>query len=89
MQEQKISQFNSIKLLEYLDKQGIKGIGQTSWGPTTFVITESQAQAEAITDRLRDYMQSRSTETQILEDAEKIDFLIVKGDNQGAVVASD
>ena len=89
VQEQKISRFNSIKLLEYLDKQGIKGIGQTSWGPTTFAITESQAQAEAITDQLRDYMQSRNTETEISEYAEEIDFLVVKGDNQGAVVASD
>ena len=89
VQEQKISRFNSIKLLEYLDKQGIKGIGQTSWGPTTFAITESRAQAEAIIDRLRDYMRYLSTETEISEDAEEIDFLVVKGDNQGAVVASD
>ena len=34
-------------------------------------------------------MRSRSTETEILEEVEEIDFLVVKGDNQGAVVASD
>ena len=89
VQEQKISRFISIKLLEYLDKQGIRGIGQTSWGPTIFAITENQAQAEALKAELKDYMQCHGSETEIPVDAEKIDFLIIKGDNQGAVVVSD
>ena len=89
VQEQKISHLNSAKLLEYLDKQGIKGIGQTSWGPTTFAIVESQAQAEALKAQLMDYVQScRQAEPEV-SDSKEIDFLIVKGDNQGAVVASE
>ncbi len=89
VQEQKISRFNSIKLLEYLDKQGIKGIGQTSWGPTVFAIAENQAQAEALKARLKDYVRCHGGKTETSGGAEKIDFLIVKGDNQGAVVVSD
>ena len=89
VQEQKISRFNSTKLLEYLDKQGIKGIGQTSWGPTIFAITKNQAQAEALKARLEDYLRCYGGETATSEDAGNTDFLIVKGDNQGAVVISD
>ncbi len=89
VQEQKILRFNSVKLLEYLDKQGIKGIGQTSWGPTVFAITENQAQAEALKAGLEDYVRSHDTETEVPKDAEEIDFLIVKGNNQGAVVVLD
>ena len=89
VEEQKISRFNSMKLLEYLDKQGIKGIGQTSWGPTAFAITENQAQAEALKAELKDYMRSHATETEAPEDVEKIDFLIVKGDNKGAAIVLD
>ena len=89
VQEQKISRFNSMKLLEYLDKQGIKGIGQTSWGPTLFAITKNQAQAEALKTELEDYVRCHGSKTEAPENAENIDFLIVKGDNQGAVVVSD
>ena len=88
VQEQKISRFNSIKLLEYLNKQCIKGIGQTSWGPTVFSIMENQTQAEALKTRLKNYLRSHGTETEASEDAEGVDFLIVKGDNQGAVIVS-
>ena len=90
VQEQEISRFNPAKLLEYLNKQGIKGIGQTSWGPTAFAIVESQAQAEVLKARLMDYVQSHcQTEPDALKAGKEIDFLIVKGDNKGAVVASD
>ena len=90
VQEQKTSVLISEKLLEYLNKQGIKGTGQTSWGPTTFAIVESQAQAEALKALLIDYVQSRcQVASTVLEDNELMDFLVVGGDNRGAVVVSD
>ena len=90
VQEQKTSAINSEKLLEYLNKQGIKGTGQTSWGPTTFAITESHAQAEVLKAELIDYLCAlHQREDALSKDYEAIDFLIVKGDNRGAVVASN
>ena len=90
VQEQKTSSLNPEKLLEYLNKQDIKAIGQTSWGPTTFAITESQAQAEALKALLLDYVRShRQDAPATLKDKEAIDLLIVGGDNRGAVVVSD
>ena len=87
--QQKNAIINTEKLLEYLSKQGIKGIGQTSWGPTIFAIIESQAQAEALKAELIDYVHSLcQTEASISKDYELIDFLIVKGDNQGALVSN-
>ena len=90
---------NSEKLLEFLNKQGIKGTGQTSWGPTTFAIMESEAQAQALKAQLLRhhlscyaarhpprYTSSAAGADASLDAAEKRDFLIVKGDNRGALL---
>ena len=90
MQEQKTSALISEKLLEYLRKQGIKGIGRTSSVATTFAIAESQAQAEALKALLVDYVQSRrQVASTVLGDNEHIDFRVIGRDNRGAVVVSD
>lgn len=36
------------KVLEYLSKQGIKGIGQSSWGPSAYAIARNPSHAEEI-----------------------------------------
>jgi beta-ribofuranosylaminobenzene 5'-phosphate synthase len=43
-----------FRLIERLRASGIRGVGQTSWGPTLFALTSSMAEAECLVGRLRD-----------------------------------
>ena len=36
------------RVLDWLQQQGIQGIGQSSWGPTGFAILDSQARADSV-----------------------------------------
>jgi beta-ribofuranosylaminobenzene 5'-phosphate synthase len=60
-------------VLEALAEMGAHGIGQSSWGPTGFAFTESQAEAE----RLRKALQTHPA-------ASRLDISIRKGMNDGA-----
>jgi beta-RFAP synthase len=39
-------------LVEQIRGEGIKGVGQSSWGPTLFAVTESEADAKSLADWL-------------------------------------
>lgn len=41
-------------LIERLQRLGAQGVGQSSWGPTIFAAQPSQAEAEALSQRLRE-----------------------------------
>ncbi len=56
-----------------LERQGAKGIGQSSWGPTSFAFAESDDEAQRLVSRVRE---NDSQENPIM--------LICKGTNHGA-----
>jgi len=43
----------SSRLVERLRASGVRGVGQTSWGPTLFALTSSLTEAERLIDSLR------------------------------------
>jgi beta-RFAP synthase len=63
------------RLVEQLRRMGVAGAGQSSWGPTVFALSESQAAAEDLLKRVRPWT-----------DAENYDCLITPPSNEGAVV---
>jgi beta-RFAP synthase len=60
-------------LVERIRNHGIRGVGQSSWGPTVFAICDSQAEAESIVKWLREY-------------AEEHEITIANPNNVGAVI---
>lgn len=40
-------------MVEWLRARGVRGVGQSSWGPTLFALAPSQSAAEALTSELR------------------------------------
>ena len=61
--------------LHWLGRQGVKGLGQSSWGPTGFAFVSSQEEGEALLDRLR-----------AATGDWKLRFALAKGRNEGAVI---
>ncbi|HUY35081.1 MAG TPA: hypothetical protein VMV69_20195 [Pirellulales bacterium] len=43
----------SMRLVERLRASGVRGVGQTSWGPTLFALTNSMTEAERLVGALR------------------------------------
>jgi len=37
----------------FVRRQGVPGVGQSSWGPAVFAVTPDQDQAEELADRVR------------------------------------
>jgi beta-RFAP synthase len=64
------------RALAWLRAQNVTGIGQTSWGPTGFALTDSAAEAQRLAASLREH----STEWRELE------FRVVAGRNRGAEI---
>jgi beta-RFAP synthase len=61
--------------LHWLSGQGVKGLGQSSWGPTGFAFVESGDEGEALLDGLR----AATSDW-------KLRFALAKGRNEGAVI---
>ena len=61
--------------LAWLSGQGLKGLGQSSWGPTGFAFVSSEEEAEALLDRLR----AATSDW-------KLRFALAKGRNEGALI---
>ena len=61
--------------LHWLSGQGVKGLGQSSWGPTGFAFVESEDEGEALLDGLR----AATSDW-------KLRFALAKGRNEGAVI---
>jgi beta-RFAP synthase len=64
------------KVLDWVATQGLKGIGQSSWGPTGFVFVKSESDGAALLEGL-----------QTLSGAAGLRFQIVRGRNQGAEIS--
>lgn len=64
------------RALEEAAAAGAPGIGQSSWGPTGFALVASEAEAEALVERLVINCHTRAG----------LRFLIARGRNRGAVV---
>src|SRR5215510_14669048 len=61
--------------LGFLRKEGIVGLGQTSWGPTGFAFVEGEAQGAALLGRLRSHCSHPA-----------LSFALAQGRNEGAKV---
>jgi beta-RFAP synthase len=61
--------------LDWLQGQGLAGLGQSSWGPTGFAFVETAEEGEALVARLRGDAR-----------AAQLRFTLVKGRNEGASI---
>jgi beta-RFAP synthase len=61
--------------LGFLRKEGIVGLGQSSWGPTGFAFVEDEAQGAALLDQLRNHCGHPA-----------LSFAMARGRNEGAKV---
>jgi predicted sugar kinase len=43
------------ELVAFVRRQGVRGVGQSSWGPAVFAVTKDPDQAMALADRLREH----------------------------------
>ncbi len=50
------------ELVSFVRQQGVRGVGQSSWGPAVFAVTADAEQAEDLVQRLRTRFQLPSTE---------------------------
>jgi len=60
----------------YLESLGIKGVGQSSWGPTGFAFVDSETSAHLMLRKLQEKFKHKKS----------LNFQIVSGRNSGAVV---
>lgn len=65
------------RILHWLQREGVAGIGQSSWGPTGFAIVESESQAQTLLAGLRKNWQH-----------EQLEFKICSARNRGGEVKS-
>jgi beta-RFAP synthase len=64
-------------LVDWIRARGIRGVGQTSWGPTLFAALPDEASAQDLLARLRDR-----------PDARELEMTMAATDNRGALVTS-
>ena len=64
------------KVLDWVATQGLKGIGQSSWGPTGFVFVRSESEGTSLLENL-----------QSLGGSAGLRFQLVRGRNQGAEIS--
>jgi beta-ribofuranosylaminobenzene 5'-phosphate synthase len=65
------------QVLQWLQREGVAGIGQSSWGPTGFAIVESEHQAQTLLASLRKNWQH-----------DKLEFLLCSARNRGGEVTA-
>lgn len=65
------------QVLEWLGAQGVRCLGQSSWGPTGFAVVESHAHATALVEALQQSLPENST----------LKMLVTHGRNAGAEVS--
>jgi beta-ribofuranosylaminobenzene 5'-phosphate synthase len=66
---------NVVELVNFLRREGIRGVGQSSWGPAVFAVTEDEAHARSLVGRLCARFPLRSS-----------DVFVTRGCNDGASV---
>jgi beta-RFAP synthase len=66
-------------IMEWLNSNGIAGVGQTSWGPTAFAILPDAGFAAEVVEALR----------RRWPDEARVSFMVCEGVNAGAEIAED
>jgi len=69
------------KILDYLGENDIKGTGQSSWGPTAFVIAGDKGAAEDLKTRIENFIANNA-----FFNSHRIKLLITAGNNRGGEV---
>ncbi|MGD9721197.1 MAG: hypothetical protein AB7O59_03970 [Pirellulales bacterium] len=49
-----------VEIVELIRKEGVTGVGQSSWGPTVFAVVESAVAAEQLVARIRPHVETDS-----------------------------
>ena len=62
------------QVLDWLQQQGIQGIGQSSWGPTGFAILDGQARADSVMQSVVDRFGGNAM----------LRFMVCRGRNHGS-----
>jgi len=68
------------KIFSYLDKKGILGYGQSSWGPTGFIFCKTVKERNELFNELESYIK--------LKQFEKISLIKTDGRNKGKILKS-
>jgi beta-RFAP synthase len=66
------------ELVKFTRSLGLRGVGQSSWGPTVFAVTEDAERAEAVAERIRERFGLGGAEV-----------FVTRGRNDGAAVDQD
>ena len=69
------------KILDYLNENDIKGTGQSSWGPTAFVIADDRDGAENLKTRIEEFVANDAFFNSL-----RIRLLITAGNNRGGEI---
>lgn len=64
-------------IMNYVEKKGFMGIGQSSWGPTGFILTNSDTTAHKLAKNIRNNFLCKDLQIEI-----------IKGRNEGSVIES-
>ena len=62
-------------IVHFIRDQGVRGVGQSSWGPTLYAVTDDHDQAQQLADHIRHRFCLQSTEV-----------FVTQADNHGAVI---
>ncbi len=71
-------------LVEWVRDRGYSGTGQSSWGPTTFVIAENRSSADVLVALLRDHRHYREYECTIAPAANRGACVVASGRDGGS-----
>src|SRR5262249_31151809 len=63
------------EMVAFLRRQGIRGVGQSSWGPAVFAVAEDPARATDLASRIRDHFQLGA-----------LDVVVTPACNRGATI---
>ena len=64
-------------IMNYVEKKGYMGIGQSSWGPTGFILTNSDTSAHKLVKNIRNNFLCKDLQIEI-----------IKGRNEGSIIKS-
>ena len=64
--------------MNYVEKKGFMGVGQSSWGPTGFILADSDTSAHKLTKDIRNNFFCKNLRIEI-----------IKGRNKGSLIEFD
>jgi beta-RFAP synthase len=72
-------------IMSYVEKNGFMGVGQSSWGPTGFILTDSDTSAHKLTKDIRQNFLCKDLQIEIIQGRNKgscIEFIDSNTDSQ-------